>query len=110
MTIGSAGTRLATEACGQLRPWKFRSTFCEYWIWVVEIVTARPGNGLWWAGIEAEKRGTRGTGTDGCTGSRITGCAPGCSGGTRTSYSTVSIQKIASIWKDWALGPGVPDD
>jgi hypothetical protein len=28
--MGAAGTRLATEICGQLNPPKFRMTSCEY--------------------------------------------------------------------------------
>ena len=29
---GSLGTSVATDTCGQERPLKFNSTFCEYWI------------------------------------------------------------------------------
>jgi hypothetical protein len=36
--IGFAGTSVATETCGQVRPLKFSMTVCEYWIWVVRIL------------------------------------------------------------------------
>ena len=32
--IGSDGTRVATDTCGQVRVAKFNDTFCVYWIWV----------------------------------------------------------------------------
>ena len=37
MGIGVAGTNVATETCGQVKPLKTSMTVCVYWIWVYVI-------------------------------------------------------------------------
>src|SRR5580704_12324481 len=98
---GLAGTSVATETCGQVRPLKFSSTCCEYWICVALTVTER--GALMATGGFTENSGT------GCPAApvfagMISGGWPGSKVGTSMVNSTVSIQKTACLLTASAFG------
>ncbi len=99
--MGSAGTSVATETCGQLSPAKFSATCWEYWICVAVTVILR-------GAVMAIGGFTRNSGT-GCPSApvcagTISGGWPGSKIGTWTVYSTVSIQNCAAICTALAFG------
>src|SRR5207248_9583404 len=100
--MGSLGTSVATDTCGQVRGAKFKKTVCEYWIWVMWILMGR-GLGIGNGGCSRNV----GKGSDGGPGSpsMLIGGAPASKGGTMMIISTVSIQKVAVISTVCAFGP-----
>ena len=97
----AAGTSVATETCGQVRPAKFRNTDCEYWI-CVDVTMISMGAGMSCGGS------TRKTGAS-CPGLAVggvilTGASPRFKIGMRSLCCTVSIQNVADIVTASALG------
>ena len=92
---------MATETCGQVRPLKFSSTCCEYWICVALTLIER--GALMATGGFTENSGT------GCPAAPVfagmtSGGWPGSKMGTSMVNSTTSIQNTACIFTASAFG------
>jgi hypothetical protein len=97
--MGSFGTSVATETCGQVSPLKFRKTVCVYWIcvyvtsiWVSAVISV--------AGLTAKLA----TGLPALALPRTITDWPGPQAGTVIFSETVSIQNIAVIRIALAFG------
>lgn len=101
---GFFGTSVATLICGQLKPPKFSSTVCEYWIWIPGILILRGALGSFPSGGRIANSGVGAVESLGITGRRGVGILASVSAGTSTSYITVSIQKRDFMRGARALG------